>query len=70
MFGMSWNMTAFKAYVGGVAATAGVPVGTFILHLIESGMGDLPSSIDTMIVGAIAYVIGHLAVYVAKNQTA
>lgn len=68
MFGMTWNMTAFKAYVGGVAATAGIPVGNFILHLVESGTGDLPPMFDNAIVGGIAYAIGHLAVYIAKNK--
>lgn len=71
MFGMSWDMTAFKAYIGGVVATAGVPIGTFVLKLLESGFQtDFSSQIDMSIIGGVAYVIGHIGVYFAKNKLA
>lgn len=64
-----FNLSAAKAYVGGVVAAAGLPVATFFIGIFESLTGiDIPASMEAMIVTAFAYVLGHAAVYLVPNK--
>lgn len=67
---MIFNLQAAKAYVGGLMASAGIPVGTFFIQLAEKLTGwDIPASAETLFIGGVAYVLGHLAVYFTPNAS-
>ena len=67
---MKFNLEALKAYVGGImGGGAGVAVGGFVVHGIEALVGNLPTSVETVMITAVAYIVSHIAVYVAPNAT-
>lgn len=68
---MKFDLTAAKAYVGGILAVAAVPVSTFIGGLFHAGLGmDLPSWAATALTTGLAYVFGHVGVYLTPNKAA
>ena len=66
---MKFNLEAAKAYVGGLVATAGIPVSNFIVGMFEKSTGiDLPSSVEGIVLTAVTFVLGYVGVYFTPNQ--
>lgn len=67
---MKFDLTAAKAYVGGVLAVAAVPVAGFVVGLIHAGTGfDIPTGVSTVLTTGLAYAFAHVAVYFVPNKT-
>lgn len=75
MFGIKFNMEAFKAWVSsvltgvGAAATTEDGLGYVLVRGVEAITAfDIPTSMEAWIAGGVAWAIGYLAVYFAPNS--
>lgn len=65
---MKFDLSAAKAYVGGVLAVAGEPVAHFLIGLVEKGLGiDIPVNLEAFVIMGATYALGHTGVYFTKN---
>lgn len=68
---MKFDLSAFKAWVGGLFATAGIGIANLVIHGIEAGFGfDIPANLEGYIITAVSFAVGYFAVYFAPNKTA
>jgi hypothetical protein len=66
---MKFDFSAAKAYVGGILATAGVPISTFIVGMVEKMTGfDIPVSIEGLVLTGVTFVLGYIGVYFTPNK--
>jgi hypothetical protein len=66
---MKFDLSAAKAYVGGILATAGVPVSNFIVGVFEKTTGfDIPVSIEGVVLTGVTFVLGYIGVYFTPNK--
>lgn len=81
LFGMEFNATALKAWVGGVitgtqdVVSQGNGVGGwitgFVIGAFENGTGfDLPGSFEVAIASGVSWLIGYTLVYWTSNKPA
>jgi len=65
---LAFNLNALKAHLGGLLGTAGLPIGTFVIHTFEAGCTcDVPASFEGVIITGINYAVAFLAVWLTPN---
>ena len=66
---MKFDLSALKAYIGGLIGTWGLPFGAFLIAALETSLGfDIPSGIESIIASGVNFVFGSIAVYFTSNQ--
>ena len=66
---MKFDLSALKAYIGGLIGTWGLPIGAFIIKALEAATGfDIPVGIESVIASGVNFVFGYIAVYFTSNQ--
>jgi len=66
---MKFDLSALKAYMGGLVATAGPAVSAFIIGAFEKATAfDLPVSIEGFILTGVTFVLGYVGVYFTSNS--
>lgn len=66
---MTFDLSALKAYVGGILATAGPSLSSFLVNIFEKGVGiDLPVSVEQTVLYGITFVLGYVGVYFTSNN--
>lgn len=66
------DLRAAKAYVGGLLATSGTQIATFLVQAVMTMMGmetnPPPTPNETAAIHVVAGILGFLAVYWTSNQ--
>lgn len=66
---MKFDLSALKAYVGGLLATGGPSISAFIVGVFEKATGfDLPVSMEGIVLSAVTFILGYVGVYFTSNQ--
>jgi len=69
---MVLDLGAAKAYVGGILATSGVQIATFVIQAVMTMMGletdPPPTELESAATYSLAGVLGFIAVYWTSNK--